>query len=384
MKNVSILGSTGSIGKSTLGIIEDYPEQFQVCALSAGENVDDLYQQIQTFNPKLVSVKTEDAKQALQDQGITTEILVGVQGASEVAKHTQADMVVSAIVGSSGLAPTFAAIEAGKEVLLANKESMVVSGAWMSKKVKEHGATLRPIDSEHSAIFQSLQGSQTEDVKKIILTASGGPFFFQPEINFTNVTKEQALNHPNWDMGAKITIDSATMMNKGLEVIEARWLFDLAPSQIEVVVHPQSIVHSIVEFKDGSSICQMGIPHMRGPIAYAMSYPNRLEGVIDPVNFYDVQKLDFAKPDHERFPSIQMAYAALESGPTYPAVLNGANEQTVDAFLNEKISFSDIFNINDQVMQSYNESSSDTLEDYIQADLWGRKRAKEVIENVSK
>lgn len=384
MKKISILGSTGSIGTSTLSIVNDYPQHFEVVALSAGRNTKLFFEQIQKYKPQLISVQTEQARKELIEMGIKQEILVGQDGACAVAAHDQADAVVSAIVGSHGLKPTFAAIECGKEVLLANKESMVVSGAWMSQKVKEHGAKLRPIDSEHSAIFQSLQGSKIENVKKIILTASGGPFFFKPEIDFANVAKEDALKHPNWDMGAKITIDSATMMNKGLEVIEARWLFDIQPNQIEVVVHPQSIVHSIVEFHDGSSICQMGVPHMRGPIAYAMSYPNRLEGVIEPVNFYETAKLDFCKPDHHRFPSIKLAFQALESGPTYPAVLNGANEETVAAFLEDKISFADIFTINEKSLTAYTEHTSDSLEDYVQADLWGRNFAKEVIENTVK
>ncbi|MCB1198016.1 MAG: 1-deoxy-D-xylulose-5-phosphate reductoisomerase [Deltaproteobacteria bacterium] len=380
MKNIGILGSTGSIGQSTLSIVDDYPDLFQVVALSAGQNMQAFFAQIQTYHPKIISVQTEKARAELIAMGITNEILVGQEGACAVAAFADCDAIVSAIVGSQGLAPTFAAIEAGKEVLLANKESMVVSGAWMSKKAQEHGATIRPIDSEHSAIFQSLQGSTIKDVKKIILTASGGPFFFRPEVDFAKVTVEQALNHPNWSMGAKITIDSATMMNKGLEVIEARWLFNLLPSQIDVVVHPQSIVHSIVEFQDGSSLCQMGIPHMRAPIAYAMSYPNRLEGVIAPVNFHEIAELTFAKPDHQRFPAIALAFAALESGPTYPAVLNGANEETVAAFLNKRIAFDDISRINAQAMEAYQEHQFSNLQDYIQADLWGRNFAKEVIE----
>lgn len=379
-KKISILGSTGSIGTSTLSLVQDYPEHFEVVGLSAGKNMDVLFEQIQIFKPNLVSVLDEESRKILIEKGVRTEILIGEEGACQVAKMSESQMVVSAIVGASGLQPTFAAIEVGKEVLLANKESMVVSGAWMSKKVKEFNAKLRPIDSEHSAIFQSIQGTKHQDIKKIILTASGGPFFLKPEIHFDDVTLEQALAHPNWNMGAKITIDSATMMNKGLEVIEAKWLFDLNIDQIEVVVHPQSIIHSIVELVDGSSLCQMGIPHMRGPIAYALSYPDRLPNVIDPVDFQSLTKFDFFPPDAQRFPTIAMAYQALKAGPTYPAVLNGANEVAVEAFLDKTIRFSDIFELLTKSLDSYQEKATDSLQDYINADAWGRKFVKETIE----
>ncbi|MCB0271882.1 MAG: 1-deoxy-D-xylulose-5-phosphate reductoisomerase [Bdellovibrionales bacterium] len=384
MKKISILGSTGSIGQSTLSIVRDYPDQFNVVALCAGQNTDVLFEQIKEFTPEVVSVQTEEARNALLNKGVTVDILVGENGACEIAAHAKADAVVCAIVGSSGLRPTLRAIEHQKEVLLANKESMVVSGALMNQKIKEHQTVLRPIDSEHSAIFQSIQGTRHQDIRKIYLTASGGPFFLQPELDLQTVTKEQALKHPNWNMGPKITIDSATMMNKGLEVIEAKWLFDLQAAQIEIVIHPQSIIHSIVELIDGSSLCQMGVPHMRAPIAYALSYPNRLENVIEPVNFLELTKLDFSKPDPKRFPSITLAYAALESGPTYPAVLNGANEETVAAFLKDLIRFTDIALINDQVLQQYQETATSSIDDYLHADAWGRAKAKEVIEKKRK
>lgn len=383
MKKISILGSTGSIGQTTLSIVEDFPDQFDVVALAAGQNTTRLMEQIQAFSPSLVSVATEAARKELLEMGANVDIEVGVEGAKNVAAHPEADLVMSAIVGASGLIPTLHAIEHGKEVLLANKESMVVSGALMAKKIQEHQARLRPVDSEHSAIFQSIQGVDASDIQKVILTASGGPFFFQKDARFEDITVEQALKHPNWDMGAKITIDSATMMNKGLEVIEAKWLFDLSLDQIDVVVHPQSIVHSFVELTDGSTLSQLGVPHMRGPVAYAMSYPKRLPGVIKAVDFAAQEKLDFHAPDAKRYPSIPMAYEALKSGPTYPAVLNGANEQAVDAFLQRKITFQGIFDVLNTTLDAYQEKSADTLDDYICADQWGRAKAKEVIENQS-
>jgi 1-deoxy-D-xylulose-5-phosphate reductoisomerase len=380
-KNLSILGSTGSIGESTLSLVRDFPQRWNVVGLAAGRNVKKLHAQIQAFKPDIVSVQDEESRQALLALGVDKNLSIGVgpEGACEVARLSEADTVMSAIVGASGLKPTFAAIQAGKTILLANKESMVVSGAWMNQQVKTHNATLLPVDSEHSAIFQCLQGAQHQDVRKIMLTASGGPFFLRPEIQWKDVTIEDALNHPNWSMGPKITIDSATMMNKGLEVIEAKWLFDLDVSQIEVVVHPQSIIHSMVEFQDGSTLSQMGIPHMRAPIAYAMSYPDRYPNVIDPVDFTALGEMTFFPPDLKRYPTIALAYQALEAGNTHPAVLNGANETAVEAFLNGQIDFQGIFNVLEDTLNCYQETGSQTLEQYVAADQWGRDQAKKSI-----
>jgi len=383
MKKISILGSTGSIGQTTLGIIADHPNQFEIVGLAAGKNMQLLKEQIQTFAPKCVSVQDAAAQAQLHKHKLGIEILVGTQGAATIASMDEADSVVSAIVGATGLRPTLAAIQAGKDVLLANKESMVVSGALMCKAVGLSGSRLLPIDSEHSAIFQCLQGHQNQDIAHVTLTASGGPFFSQEKLNFENITVEQALNHPNWDMGPKITIDSATMMNKALEVIEAKWLFDLEPAQIKVLVHPQSIIHSIVDFKDGSSLSQMGLPDMRGPIGYALAYPNRLPHLTQAINLAQIGKLTFFPPAPARFPSIDLAFQALASSPTHPAVLNGANEACVQAFLDKAISFQKIFSILDQTLSAYSGSHPSTIEDTIEANSWGFHRAQQVIEKHS-
>lgn len=384
-KRISILGSTGSIGQSTLKVVAKFPERFEVLGLAAGNNIDELAKQIQSFCPKVVSLSTESSltelKQKLKSHSVE-QFVFGVEGAKQVAALSEVDTVVSAIVGSAGLLPTLQAIESKKTVALANKESMVVAGAYVSEKAKKQKVSILPVDSEHNAVFQALSGSRMNDVSRIILTASGGPFFLKPEIDLNKVKKEQALKHPNWSMGSKITIDSATLMNKGLEVIEAKWLFDVPLSKIDVVVHPQSIVHSMVEFCDGSILAQLGDHDMVGPIAYALGYPERLEKVMPSLPIHKMAKLEFFEPDHERFPSVRLAYEALEMGETYPAVLNGANEATVAAFLRDQISFCDIVGINRRVLHSYEQHSASTLDDYIAADEWGRSQATTFIQNL--
>lgn len=385
MHKISILGSTGSVGTSTLKVVDEFKNDFEVMGLAAGSNTDVLADQIKKFSPKIVSIKSENILSELKSKLGNTklpEIYFGVEGAKQVASIPEVTTVMSSIVGSAGLLPTLAAIEAGKNIGLANKESMVVAGAYVSKKAREKNVKILPVDSEHSAIFQSLAGAPMKQVRRLILTASGGPFYLKKELDLSTVKKEQALKHPNWSMGSKITIDSATLMNKGLEVIEAKWLFDTPISKIDVVIHPQSIVHSMVEYVDGSIIAQIGDHDMVGPIAYAMGYPDRLNGVLPSLSLEKMQNLNFYKPDHERFPAISLARESIEMGETFPAVLNGANEATVEAFLQDRIGFTDIVDINKRVLHSYQQTSASSLEDYLAADQWGRDQAKTWIEKI--
>ncbi|MFH1018372.1 MAG: 1-deoxy-D-xylulose-5-phosphate reductoisomerase [Pseudomonadota bacterium] len=381
-RNLAILGSTGSIGTSTLELVSRHPDRFHVVGLAGGDKIDVLAEQVRKFRPLRVATRTEkglgELRSGLNDlTGI--EFLHGTPGAEAVASMPEARIVVSAIVGAAGLKPTLAAARAGKTIALANKETMVVAGALVSQIVREHKAALLPVDSEHSAIFQSLAGSPSGHVRRILLTASGGPFFKKPETDLSKVTPEEALKHPNWKMGPKVTIDSATMMNKGLEIIEARWLFDLPAEKIDVLIHPQSVVHSMVEYIDGSVLAQLGVPDMKGPIAYALAYPDRLADVMTFLNFSSLRELQFFDPDHERFPSIRTAREALERGETYPAVLNGANEVTVAAFLDRKIGFLDISRINRRVLSSYRQRACGALEDFLEADGWGRTEANKLL-----
>ncbi|MEZ4704397.1 MAG: 1-deoxy-D-xylulose-5-phosphate reductoisomerase [Bdellovibrionota bacterium] len=382
-KRISILGSTGSIGQSTLSVLRRHPDAFELVGISAGDNVELLAKQVEEFRPTIVSTKTEEGAKALHAllPKTQTTIVWGEEGACKVAQSQNAQVVVSAIVGAAGLKPTVAAIEAGKDIALANKESLVVAGAWMMNLAKKHGVRIFPVDSEHSAIFQSLGNAPTQGIRRLILTASGGPFFRKKDLDLHTVTKAQALAHPNWSMGEKITIDSATMMNKGLEVIEAKWLFDLPISQVDVVVHPQSIIHSMVEFWDGSIISQMGVPDMAAPIAYAISYPDRLKNIAPCVDFSTSSTLEFFEPDHERFPCINLARHAVEMGPTHPAALNGANEVTVKAFLDERIRFTQIASINEQVLLAFHERGCEELADFVAADAWGRAKALTIIQD---
>jgi len=381
MKNISVLGSTGSIGVNTLDIAGRYPERFGVRALACGGNISLIEEQARAFRPNVLAVRTEKDAIRLSRKlnGSGTEVLHGVEGVVAAATEPSVDMVVSSIVGAAGLVPTMAAIEAGKDVALANKETLVTAGILFMDAVKKHGVKLLPVDSEHSAIFQSLKGHRKKDVRRIILTASGGPFREKSVAELKRVTPAQALRHPNWDMGAKITIDSSTLMNKGLEVIEARWLFDIEPERISVVVHPQSIIHSMVEYIDGSVIAQLGIPDMRGPISYALGYPGRLGKGMDALDIIKAGTLTFHEPDLERFPCLGLAYEALAAGGDMPAVLNAANEVAVDAFLKEKIGYTDIPRLIREVMDAHSASRPNSIEDVLAADRAARARAGRII-----
>lgn len=343
-RGLTILGSTGSIGTQTLDVVRLFPDRFRVCALTASTNVDAVLAQATEFSPDCVVMEDEAAYRAVRDalSGTRTRVLQGTDGLCEAAALEDVDTVVAAIVGVRGLVPVLAAIGAGRRLALANKETLVVAGALVRRLLARHGGIMLPIDSEHSAILQCLVGESDNEVENLVLTASGGPFWAHPSINFDETTPEEALRHPNWSMGAKITVDSATMMNKGLEVIEARWLFDLRPEQIEVLVHPQSLVHSMVTFRDGSTKAQIGIPDMRIPIQYALSYPERWPAPHPRIQWSSVSTLEFQAPDAERFPCLPLAYEALRVGGSAPAVLNAANEEAVSLFLARQVRFSDI------------------------------------------
>ncbi|MDH5299366.1 MAG: 1-deoxy-D-xylulose-5-phosphate reductoisomerase [Desulfobulbaceae bacterium] len=383
MKNIAILGSTGSIGCNVLEVVRQYPGRFRVVGLAAGNNITLLRDQLDAFNPLLVSVASEKLAGQLRaalPASWRERIVAGPEGNVRVASLPQADTVVSAIVGGAGLVPTLAAIEAGKNVALANKETLVMAGDLVMGAARRKGVQLLPIDSEHNAVFQALAAGRAEDVDKIILTASGGPFRELAEKELWNVTPAQALAHPNWSMGNKISIDSATLMNKGLEVIEARWLFDLPVERIEVLVHPQSIVHSMVEYIDGSVVAQMGIPDMRIPIAYALSFPERLRLNLPRLNLAKCAGLTFAPPDFQRFPSLKLAYQACRRGGTQPAILNAANEVAVAAFLEGRIRFPEIALV---VAETISRQPSQAIADVstvLDADLAARVQAESVVE----
>ena len=381
MKKVSILGSTGSIGTQTLEVISQFPGKFEVIALGAGSNIELLKNQIEKFQPKIAVVKNEEyADKLLRNlSSRQTEIIYGEDGYNKIATLTEADIVISSMVGSSGLKPTYAAIEAGKTVGLANKESLVVAGQVLTEAAKKSGSQILPIDSEHSAIFQALNGSPKSEVKKLIITASGGPFRNTPADELTNVTVESALNHPTWKMGNKITIDSSTLINKGFEVIEARWLFDINVESISVWIHPQSIVHSMVEFIDGSMISQLSLPDMKIPIAYALSYPDRLPLSKSEAKPVDYSFLSFEEVDFNKFRGLGLAFYAIKEGGTMPAVLNAANEIAVNEFLNKKINYTDIVSIIEKVMELHKREDIFSIEDSLVADRWARSVAKSII-----
>ncbi|MDI6829482.1 MAG: 1-deoxy-D-xylulose-5-phosphate reductoisomerase, partial [Armatimonadota bacterium] len=345
MKNLALLGSTGSIGRQVLDVVSRLPDRLRVVSMAANRNVELLAEQVRKFKPSLVSVGSEeDARQLGEMLGNAESpaIYSGAKGLEQVATHPDADITIIAVAGAVGLAPTIAAILAGKDIALASKEVLVAAGSLVTNLVKEKGVQLRPIDSEHSAIFQCLQGQDKSKIRKLILTASGGAFAKYPIGQLKTVTVREALAHPTWNMGPKITVDSATLMNKGLEIIEARWLFDVDPSKIEVVIHPQSIVHSMVEFEDGSVLAQMGIPDMRLPIQYAILYPERVDTGLPRLDIAAQGLLTFEKPDPARYPALELAYSAAEQGGTMPAVMNAANEVAVGLFLDGKIGFLDI------------------------------------------
>ena len=381
MKKISLLGSTGSIGQSTLSVVEKFQERFTVVALAAGNNVELLEQQVRKFRPSIVSVVSErsagDLKKRCSD--LSVRILFGVEGMIQVATADEADITVSAIVGTAGLVPTMAAIRAGKDIALANKEVLVTAGELVMAECRAKGIRILPVDSEHSAIFQCLLAGANTDIRKLVLTASGGPFRSHSKKDLGKVTLAQALKHPNWSMGRKITIDSATLMNKGLEVIEARWLFDIAPDKIKVLVHPQSIVHSMVEYHDGAVVAQLGMPDMRGPIAYALSYPERLSGVSPALDLAKMGTLTFEEPDMDRFPCLAYAFDALRAGGSMPAVLSAANEVAVKYFLEEKIGYTDVARVIRSTMDAHTPSNIRTVEDALKADLWARHEAEKVI-----
>lgn len=383
-KGISLLGCTGSIGQSTLKVVERYPERFRVVAMAGGWNVERMAEQVLQFRPLLVSMADSEALEALRQRvkgKIHLEFAQGEEGLRAVATHPEADMVVSALVGAAGLLPTLAAVGAHKDIALANKEALVMAGRLLTKEARSKGVRILPVDSEHSAIFQALQGHRKEDVKRIILTASGGAFLSLPVEQLDEVTPEQAVVHPNWRMGQKITVDSASLMNKALEVIEARWLFDIPPSRIQVQIHPQSIVHSMVEYIDGSIIAQMGVPDMQLPIAYALSYPERLKLGIPPLDLCKVGPLTFMAPDPKRFPALELAYQVLEAGGTLPAVLNGANEEAVMAFLRGEIRFTKIVELVRRVVENFSAGDGEALEEVLDADRRARRALRDLIES---
>lgn len=383
MKKISVLGSTGSIGKNTLEVISRHPDRFRVVALSARNSIDELASQIREFRPELVAVFDEEAARELKRKGLHVEILTGVQGAIAAATHSAADTVVSAIVGSAGLVPTYEAIKAGKNIALATKEALVMAGRIIMAEAAARGVSIIPVDSEHSAVFQCLDGRDMNEVEKIILTASGGSFRDKTAAELENVTLAEALNHPNWDMGRKITIDSATLMNKGLEIIEAYWLFNVTLQKIDVLIHPQSIIHSMVSFIDGSVISQMSVPDMKGPISYALSYPGRIGDILPPLDLAEIKELTFETPDLDKYPALRLTYEALEAGGTMPCVLNAANEAAVEAFLNQRISFTDIAGIVSETMSGHKVLRGDTIEEVVGVSDRARQKAEEIIKITS-
>jgi len=372
-----VLGATGSIGESTLDVVRRFPDRFRVVALAAGgRRIDRLAAQVRETGARWVAVPDEAAAEALRSRGVTAEILAGPEGLVQVAGLEEADVVVSAVVGAAGLLPTYAAVLAGKTVALANKESLVAAGEVVMAAARRTGARILPVDSEHSALFQALEGREPGQVRRLILTASGGPFRGRSRTSLAGVSVDQALTHPNWSMGPKITVDSATLMNKGLEVIEARWLFDVAADRIDVAVHPESIVHSLVEFVDGSLIAQLGPPDMRIPIAYALSHPERLPLPDLSVDLVRAGRLTFEEPDREAFPCLDLAYEALRAGGTVPAVLSGANEEAVAAFLSRRLGFLEIAEAVAAALEAHRPHALTTVQGALEADLWARRFVK--------
>jgi 1-deoxy-D-xylulose-5-phosphate reductoisomerase len=381
VKTIALLGSTGSIGVSTLAVVREFPERFAVFGMVAGRNLRLLAKQIKEFTPSCVAIQREEdvlpLRRLIGRQKV--EILFGESGAATVAAAPEVDVVLAAIVGGAGLMPSLKGLLAGKEIALANKEALVMAGEIFVGAAKRRGVRLLPVDSEHSAIFQCLQGNQRTDVDKIILTASGGPFLRTPLGELTKVSVAQALKHPNWKMGQKITIDSATMMNKGLEVIEARWEFDMAPSAIEVVIHPQSMVHSMVRYRDGAIMAQLGIADMRIPIAYALAFPDRLKGSWPPLDLTAHGVLNFLPVEKKRFPALSLAYDALREGGTMSTVLNAANEIAVEAFLAGRIGFREIHRIITKTMERHANRSVNEIGEILEIDRWSRHEASSLI-----
>ncbi|AUT43822.1 1-deoxy-D-xylulose-5-phosphate reductoisomerase [Aeromonas caviae] len=397
MQNLVILGASGSIGQSTLKVLRHNPGRWQVLALTAARSVDAMLRDCLEFSPRFAVMVDEGAASdlagRLKAHGSTTRVLSGQAALCDVAAHPDAHSVMAAIVGAAGLAPTMAAVRAGKRILLANKEALVMSGAFFMEAVREHGAELLPIDSEHNAIFQCLPVDVQRQpgfcdlagagISKILLTGSGGPFRYADVGELHHVTPAQAIAHPNWSMGAKISVDSATMMNKGLEYIEARWLFNAAPEQIQVVIHPQSVIHSMVQYKDGSVLAQLGNPDMCTPIAHALAYPERIESGVEPLDFFSVGEFSFIRPDYERYPCLALAMSACQQGQGATTSLNAANEEAVAAFLAERIGFMDIARVNESVMAELGSSAAGSLADLIALDGTARARAQQLIKELA-
>ncbi|UCV17665.1 1-deoxy-D-xylulose-5-phosphate reductoisomerase [Ferribacterium limneticum] len=388
LQNITVLGSTGSIGVSTLDVIRRHPDRYRAFALCAHSQLEKLFEQCIEFRPRFAVLRDAALAAQLAERcraaGLDTEIRHGVESLVELSSLPEVDAVMAAIVGAAGLEPTLAAASAGKKVMLANKEVLVMAGELFMHAVREHGAALLPVDSEHNAIFQSLPGDFARGldqcgVQKILLTASGGPFRNTPLADLANVTPDQACAHPNWVMGRKISVDSATMMNKGLEVIEARWLFDAPPEMIQVVVHPQSVIHSAVQYVDGSVLAQMGNPDMRTPIAYAMAWPERIAAGVEPLDLFKIARLDFVAPDFERFRCLQLAYDVLREGGTAPAILNAANEVAVAAFLDGALPFLGIAQLDDAVLQALPAGPEGSLADVLAADAEARQLAHKLV-----
>lgn len=378
-KTIAILGSTGSIGTQALDVCKAH--NFRVCGLAAYQNVCLLEQQVRAFHPQKVCVYSEEGYRDLKARvaDCAVEVVSGMQGLCEVAVMGEADTLLNAVVGMIGLQPTLAAIQAGKEIALANKETLVTGGKLVLEAAAKNKVPIYPVDSEHSAIFQALQGNEENEIRRIFLTASGGPFFGRTREELAQVTLSDALKHPNWSMGAKITIDSATLMNKGLEFIEAIWLFDLKPEQIEIVVHRESVIHSAVEYMDHSVIAQLGVPDMRIPIQYALTYPKRFISSVQPLSFFDYGQLTFAKPDEDTFECLRACKDAIAAGGLLPTVVNGANEEAVSLFLNHKISFLDIGRLVYKTMEQAENRHNFDLDDIINIDRWAREQVKRQV-----
>jgi len=385
MKKISILGSTGSIGTSALKVVDSIPEKFRVVGISANRNIDLLIVQCKKYRPEIVAVAEKDKYLILKEAvSPATKVVCGLEGLIEVAAHMENDLLVSAIVGVAGLIPTYEAIKKGIDIAIANKEALVVAGSIITSLAKEKNVKLLPVDSEHNALFQCLTGQKKEWVKKLILTASGGPFLNVSRETMSRATVEQALAHPKWSMGKKISIDSATMMNKGLEVIEAHWLFDVPFDSIDVLIHPESIIHSMVEFVDGSYLAQMNVPDMCIPIQNALTYPERIgAGIYKSLDFCAMAKLSFLKPDFDKFPSLKLSYEAGKIGHTMPAVLNASNEEAVKLFLNGEINFDDIPRIIADVMDRHDTIKNPNLETLFEIDKWARTKSKEILKKIS-
>ncbi|MBI4698758.1 MAG: 1-deoxy-D-xylulose-5-phosphate reductoisomerase [Nitrospirae bacterium] len=381
MKNISVLGSTGSIGKATLEIVRRFPRRFKVVGLAAKNNIELLTAQIRTFKPEIAAVHDESAARELKKKNLPAEIVGGEKGLIEAATLAQAEIVVSAIAGSAALIPTYEAVKAGKTIALASKETLVMAGSIIMAEAMKRKVRIIPVDSEHSAVFQCINGRRMDEVSRIILTASGGPFLREKSSGLRAVTPAQALKHPNWEMGRKITIDSATLMNKGLEVIEACWLFNVTPAKVDVLIHPQSIVHSMVEFIDGSVMAQMSVPDMKGPICYALSIPERCGPVLPSLDLSETGELTFDKPDTKRFQCLALAYSAIRTGKTMPSVLNAANEVAVEAFLDRKISFTEIPDIVLNTMKGHKVSACRTIKDVVEASDWAKRKALQIVES---